>query len=273
MKRSVFFISDRTGITAEMVGNALLSQFETLEFETRTIPFIDNPDKALETVALINAAGERNGLRPVVFDTIVRPELREIIRTSSAMVMDFFAAFVGPLEDELAQKSSFTVGKLHGSADSKAYTDRIDAVNYALTNDDGRTTRYYDQADIILVGVSRSGKTPTSLYLALQFGIRAANYPFTEEDMDEELVLPRDLRQYKTKLYGLSIDPDRLHAIRTERRAGSKYASLGQCQFELKEVENMFKREHIPFLNTTSRSIEEIATKILADTGMKRHLF
>ncbi|MBI2379254.1 MAG: kinase/pyrophosphorylase [Gammaproteobacteria bacterium] len=273
MKRSVFFISDRTGITAEMVGNALLSQFETLEFDTKTIPFIDTADKAREAVAQINAAAERNGLRPVVFDTIVRPELREVIRTSNAMVMDFFAAFIGPLEEELAQKSSFTVGKLHGSVDSEAYTNRIDAVNYALTNDDGRTTRYYDQADLILVGVSRSGKTPTSLYLALQFGIRAANYPFTEEDMDEEILLPRDLRQYKDKLYGLSIDPARLHAIRTERRAGSKYASLPQCQYELKLVEELFRRERIPFVNTTSRSIEEIASKILADTGMKRHLF
>lgn len=255
-----------------MVGNALLSQFGDVEFETRTLPFIDTPEKATEAVATINAAGARNGGRPIVFDTIVRPELREIIRTSEAMVMDFFAAFIGPLEDELERKSTFTVGKLHGSADSEAYTNRIDAVNYALTNDDGRTTRYYDQADIILIGVSRSGKTPTSLYLALQFGIRAANYPFTEEDMDE-LCLPRDLRKYKNKLYGLSIDPARLHAIRTERRAGSRYASLNQCQLELREVEALFKRENIPFVNTTSRSVEEIASKILADTGMKRHLF
>lgn len=272
MKRTVFFISDRTGITAEMVGNALLSQFGTIDFETRTLPFIDTPEKAVEAVATIKAAADKSGTRPIVFDTIVQPALREIIRTTDAMVMDFFAAFIGPLEEELAQKSTFTVGKLHGSADSEAYTNRIEAVNYALTNDDGRTTRYYDQADLILVGVSRSGKTPTSLYLALQFGIRAANYPFTEEDMDE-LTLPRDLRIYKNKLYGLTISPNRLHAIRTERRAGSRYASMPQCELEIREVESLFQREKIPYLNTTSRSIEEIASKILSDTGMKRHLF
>ncbi|MET1254152.1 pyruvate, water dikinase regulatory protein [Aliikangiella maris] len=272
MKRKVFFISDRTGITAEMFGQSLLSQFENVEFDEMTIPFIDNIDKAKDACKIIQDAEQESGLRAIVFDTIVTPEIRSVIQSSGALVLDFFHTFIGPLETELGETSGFRVGKTHSLTDGKAYDSRIESVNFALNNDDGISTRHYDKADVILVGVSRCGKTPTSLYMAMQFGIKAANYPFTEDDM-ERLKLPAALTKQKNKIFGLTINPGRLHEIRTERRANSRYASLKQCQFEVREVESLYRREKIPYLNTTTRSVEELATKILAAAGIKRKVF
>ncbi len=271
MKRSVFFISDRTGITAVSLGQALLSQFENIEFSPRTMPFIDSPEKAQLAVEAINKAHESDGVRPLVFDTIVNKDIRNIIRQCDAMIMDVFHTFIGPMETELGSKSSFTVGKKHAVDKEGYYDKRISAINYALNNDDGITTRYYDEADIILVGVSRCGKTPTSLYMAMQFGIRAANYPFIEDDM-QNLRLPPDLKRFKHKVFGLTIDPVRLHEIRTQRKAGSKYASLQQCKHELRTVEALYRKEKIDFLNTTSKSIEEIATKVILSSGLETKL-
>ena len=272
MKRKVFFISDRTGITAEMFGQSLLSQFEQVEFDELTIPFIDSIKKAEEACRTIRKSMQDGDLRPIVFDTIVTPEIRKVIQGSGALVLDFFHTFIGPLETELAEKSSFRVGKTHSLSNGKAYDHRIEAVNFALNNDDGITTKHYADADVILVGVSRCGKTPTSLYMAMQFGIKAANYPFTEDDM-EKLSLPQELQIHKKKIFGLTINPARLHEIRTERRANSRYASLQQCQHEVREVEALYRREKIPNINTTKRSVEELSAKILATTGIKRTVF
>ncbi|WMS87582.1 posphoenolpyruvate synthetase regulatory kinase/phosphorylase PpsR [Pleionea litopenaei] len=271
MKRTVFFISDRTGITAEMLGQSLLSQFEEADFEKISLPFIDNEKKAIQAKEKIDTAAAK-GEQPIVFDTIVTPEIRKIIMESKGLVLDFFHTFIGPLENALGLKSGFRVGKTHSYDEKGEYDSRIDAINFALNNDDGATTRYYDKAELILVGVSRCGKTPTSLYMAMQFGIHVANYPFTEEDM-EDLKLPAMLKKYKDKLFGLTINAQRLHEIRTERRANSQYASLKQCQLEIREVEALMRKERIPYITTTSKSIEEIATKIMVKSGLKRISF
>lgn len=273
MKRTVFFISDRTGITAELLGQSLTAQFEDhVEFMYHTIPFVDDEEKALAAVARINQTAIRDGVPPLVFETIVRPEIREIILKSEAILLDFFHTYIGPLEKELGVRSSFSVGKSHSTDDMQAYDTRMSAVNFALNNDDGATTKQYDQADIILVGPSRCGKTPTSLYLAMQFGIFAANYPFTDEDLPN-IKLNQGLAKNKHKVYGLSIDPMRLHEIRTGRRPDSRYSSFQQCMFETREVESLYRREKIPFIDTTSRSVEELAVKIMNDTGIERRIF
>lgn len=270
-KRTVFYISDRTGITAEVLGHALISQFDGVLFQEITVPFIDSEAKLQRVIEKIDAAAEKDGARAIIFDTIVNPEHRKMLHTANAMVMDFFHTYVGPLEEELQTQSSFRIGQAHGMADVKAYDHRIDAVNFSLNNDDGATTRYYGDADLILLGVSRCGKTPTSLYLAMQYGLKVANYPFIAEDMTN-LKLPRELKIHKSKLFGLTILPDRLHDIRTERRANSNYASLQQCQLEVRTVEQLFRKERIPFLNTTTRSIEEIASRILVKCNLRsRH--
>lgn len=269
MKRFAYFISDGTGITAETLGNALLAQFDKIEFSRVTLPYIDSAEKAHSAVAKINLAATESDLPAIVFDTIIDKDIRAIIDTANAFKVDIFEAFLSPLEQELNTESSYSVGKSHSPANSASYLNRIDAINFALDNDDGARTRHYENADVILVGVSRSGKTPTCLYLAMQFGIKAANYPLTEEDMDE-LSLPKSLLKHKQKLFGLTIDPERLAAIRTERKANSRYASLKQCYHEVDEVEFLYERENIPFISTTDKSIEEISTRIMETTGLKR---
>lgn len=269
MRRFAFFISDGTGITAETLGESLLSQFDNIEFKYVTLPYVDSVEKAHEAAKQIEQSQLETGMKSVVVDTIVDKEIRKIINSAGGFSVDIFSAFLAPLEQQLGTKSSYTVGRPSDYAYSPVYLERISAVNFALDNDDGARTRHYKEADIILVGVSRSGKTPTCLYMAMQFGIKAANYPITEEDMDN-LRIPKQLDEYKGKLFGLTIDPDRLSAIRNERRANSRYASLKQCCHEVDEVERLLQREGIPFLNTTAASVEEISTRIMALTGLKR---
>lgn len=269
MKRSVFFISDGTGITAETLGHSLLSQFEKIRFEETTLPYIDTVEKAVVVKREINRAAEADGERPIIIDTIIDKSIRDVIAEANGFMMDVFDVFVDKLQRELCSQAVNAVGKSHSITNNAHYNDRIGAVNFALDNDDGAHTRHYDKADIILVGVSRSGKTPTSLYMALQFGVHVANYPLTEDDFDD-LRLPASLRAYKRKLFGLTIDPDRLSAIRNERRANSTYASLSQCQKEVRAAEAIFNREGIAFIRTTHASIEEISTRIMASVGIKR---
>lgn len=271
MKRTAFFISDGTGITAETLGQSLLAQFENISFTKLTRPYIDTAEKARAMVKQINQAAERDGARPIIFDTIVNQEIRDVLAESDGFMIDIFSTFLAPLEHELTSHSSYTVGKSHSISHNTNYMERIEAVNFALDNDDGARTHYYDKADLILVGVSRCGKTPTCLYMAMQYGIRAANYPLTEEDM-ERLQLPNALKPYRDKLFGLTIDAERLTAIRNERKPNSRYSSFAQCEFEVREVENLFRRENIPHLNSTHFSVEEISAKILVEKGVERRL-
>ena len=260
-KRHVFCISDGTGITASMLSHSLLSQFENTEFIHTSLPYIDNVDKAKQVAEQIKEAFKIDKAPPIIFTTIVKPELASIIQDSPGIIMDFFESFIGPLEKTLNEKSSHTIGRSHGVVDYNTYKRRIDALNFSLNADDGACTHQYGQADIILFGVSRCGKTPTSLYLSLQFGLFVANYPITDEEI-ESVMLPKALQPYKNKLFGLTIDLEQLVTIRSERRPNSNYASLKQCRLEIQAVERLFKRESIPFLNSTFLSVEELATKI-----------
>ena len=267
-RRTVFFVSDRTGITVETLGRSLLTQFDRIEFVHVVLTFIDTESKAREAVKRINAVADA-GVRPLIFSTQVRPELRDILQTSRGLYLDFFDAFLAPLEDELEQASSHSIGRSHAQQDQHRYDRRMGAVNFALGSDDGVGTQSYADADVIIVGVSRSGKTPTCLYLAMQYGIRAANYPFTEDDL-EELSLPEVLKTYRDRLVGLTISPERLQQIRQERRPDSPYAALQQCQYEVRQMDALLAREQIPTLDSTHMSIEEIAASIVHDRGLVR---
>ena len=272
-KIPVFFVSDSTGITAQTLGSSILSQFENVEFDPVVLPYIDSLDKAEAVVERINRVSQGSPTRPILFDTVVQEPINQTLRKANALHFDVLNQYLKPLENELNVRSSHTVGRAHGDTNKAEYKDRINAVHFAMENDDGGRTRQYDQADVILVGVSRCGKTPTSLYLALQFGIYAANYPITEDDLDDidgQAGIPKALKDYKHKIVGLTIEPERLASIRHERRAGSRYASLRQCEFEVNEVETMFRRPAINYINTTDVSIEEIAAKVLNDAGIER---
>jgi [pyruvate, water dikinase]-phosphate phosphotransferase / [pyruvate, water dikinase] kinase len=270
-KRSAFFVSDRTGVTAEMLGHSLLTQFELVEFTETTLPFVDTPQKAEEAVKEINAAAARDGTRPIVVSTLVDTEVGAVLAKADGLVLDCFQIFIAPLEQELGMRSSHTVGRSH-SAINSSYFRRIDAVNFALAYDDGQATKELSNSDVVLIGVSRCGKTPTCLYLALQYGIRAANYPLIPEDFGS-MRLPGQLRPWRDKLFGLTIMPDRLHQIRSERRPGSKYASLSNCVSEVREAETLMRNENLPYLDTTHRSIEELASTILRQANLARHIY
>ncbi|AEY02167.1 PEP synthetase regulatory protein [Oceanimonas sp. GK1] len=268
---TVFYVSDGTAITAEVFGHAVLSQFP-LPFEQITFPFVEDEDKARAVRDRINASFHQSGKQPLVFHTIIDDRLRGIITDSEAMCYDFLNTFVAPIEQQLGVKAEPRAHKAHSIENKHNYDLRIDAVNYALDNDDGVTTKEYDEADIILVGVSRCGKTPTSLYLALQFGIRVANYPFIDQDMSR-MNLPAALKANRHKLFGLTIDANRLQEIRQRRRADSRYATIEQCRYELGQVERLFRMEAIPFIDTTFHSVEEISVKILEKTGIRRKIY
>ncbi len=271
VERTVFFLSDQTGVTAETLGHSLITQFSAQKYRQMTLPFIDTEDKAREAVRTINAVQDSGAPRPIVFSTLVQSEYRAILKEANGLHLDIFDVFLEPLATELQEEPSYEPGRAHGMSDIDAYMKRIEATNFALANDDGGISRNYDVADVILIGVSRSGKTPTCLYLALQYGVFAANYPLTDEEF-EAGELPKFLVKQKEKLFGLSIDPDRLRQIRKERRPMGTYSSAQQVRFELRESNKIFRRYGIPHVDTTRFSIEEISSRILDSTGVERRV-
>ncbi len=271
-KRTVFFLSDRTGITAESLGHTLLTQFDVTEFKQMTLPFINTPDKARAAVDYINQAAQESGKRPIIFSTTVNDEIRGLVRGANALFLDLFDTYLGPIEQELHLHATHVEGRAHGQADSEAYRTRMDAMNYALVHDDGATTKDFTKADVILIAPSRCGKTPTCIYLAMQYGVYAANYPLTEEDL-EKTRLPGFLTAHKNKLFGLISNPERLHQVRSERRPGSRYASLQQASYELRQAEQLYKQHAVPHVDSTNMSIEEMAVTIMQDKKLRRHSY
>ena len=269
--RTVFFVSDGTGITAETFGNSILAQFAGKPRHVRR-PFIDTPDKAHQVVREVNHSADTEGRKPIVFVTLVNTEILDILKQSHGMVLDMFNTFIEPLEAEFGVKSNHRIGRFSDVSKSQEYTDRIEAINFSLAHDDGQSAKNLAEADVILVGVSRSGKTPTSLYLAMQHGIKAANYPLIPEDFDRGQI-PSTLAPFKKKCFGLTIDPARLAQIRNERRPNSRYASIENCRHEVAAAETMMRREGIAWLSSTHQSIEEIAATILRDVRPDRLMY
>ncbi|WP_263079114.1 kinase/pyrophosphorylase [Endozoicomonas sp. Mp262] len=272
MQRNVFFVSDGTGITAESFGQSLLAQFEGMTFRHTTLPYVNDRQKASEALALIQSTIAGDSASPIVFMTVVDDEVRSVLSECIAYTVDLFATFMPGLEKEIGLHALNRIGQKRSTCSSESYHRRIEAVQFALDNDDGAKTRHYDKADIILLGASRSGKTPTCIYLGLQFGIFAANYPITEEDLEEGVRLPKTLSTYRPRLFGLTIDPDRLANIRNERKPDSRYSSGRQCQYEVRSIEHLYQTERINYINTTEYSVEEIATRIMALARLDRRL-
>ena len=268
MKRRVFFVSDRTGITVETLGQSLLTQFPGIEFSVRTIPFVTNQVAAQSAVDIIRAAREEDGQPPLVFSTLTDPATQYIIAQSNEHVFDLFGTFIEPLEAALGRESSHTAGRMHGMGDTTAYERRLSALNFTLAHDDGLSTRTLSEAEVVLIGVSRCGKTPTCLYLSMHYSLKAGNYPLTEDDF-EQCLLPPVLESCRHKLYGLTIAPEQLSRIRYERRPQGVYSTLAQCRFEVAKAEALFHAENIAFMDTTTVSIEEIAATVVRDRGLR----
>ena len=268
-ERYAYILSDRTGLTAEALANSLLCQFPSIQIHSETLVFIDNVRKATEVAEKITSTFERTGVKPLVFMTIVDEDIRACIMGCPAVFYDLFGTFIKPMEQELNLESSHTVGSSHGVRDQIEYTSRISAVHFSLMTDDGLETDHYNRAEIIIIGVSRSGKTPTSLYLSLQYGVYAANYPLTIEELETKR-LPKELMKHRDKLFGLTIDPFRLLQIRQERYQGESYSSAKMCQQEVAQAESIFRVARIPYINTTKMSIEEIGAKMMQRAGLNR---
>lgn len=269
--RTVFFVSDSTGITAETFGNSILNQFSIKPRHIRR-PFVDSVEKAVQVVQEINATTQAEGQRAIVFTTVINPDVLAVVEGSLGLVLDMFETFIAPLELEFGMKSNHRVGRFSDVSKDRNYDERIEAINFSLEHDDGQSARNLEIADVVLIGVSRCGKTPTSLYLAMQHGIKAANVPLIPEDFERGR-MPSMLQPHKAKCFGLTIAPDRLAEIRNERRPNSKYASLENCRYEVAEAESMMRREGIAWLSSTHKSIEEIATTILRDLRPDRLIY
>lgn len=259
-KRTAFFISDGTGITAGSLGQ-LLAHFPETQFTQIRIPFTDSEAKVDDAQKRIVNAKMENGERPIVIMSIGNYKLRNELKEVDAYYIDLFDAFLEPLGVELKENPLTRPGVAH-SISGTNYSDRMEAINFALGHDDGMTHTGLNQAHVILVGVSRSGKTPTSIYLAMQFGIKAANYPLTPEDFERKAI-PPILEGYLDKIFGLTIQADRLSSLRKERRPNSTYASIENCKKEIADCENLMKNTGIPWADSTSRSVEELSAIIL----------
>ncbi len=270
--RPVFFVSNSTGITVETLGRSLLYQFSTVKFESHSLRFIDTAEKAYEAVQEINQRASKSGLRPIILSTLINPELRQILASAEGLYLDIFNTFISPIEEEIGCDAKLGLGRVHGIGEDEYYSDRIDAGNYSLKTDDGVGANDYEQADVILIGASRTGKTPTSLYLAMHYGLKAANYPIVDEELDSHN-LPTNLKGFKSKIFGLLVTAERLQNIRTKRRPDSTYSSLAQCQYEVRQTETMFQQQNIPFFDVSSMSIEEVASNIMDMLKIRPRIF
>lgn len=276
MKRKVFYLSDSTGMTAENLGRSLLQQFPQIQFESVTKPFVDTVEKAAHIADEINREARTAPFRPIVIDTIIDEDVSGQIKQANCFYIDIFSTFLSPLEDELDVKSAHNVGhpaifKEDSRKVDPAYMARIDAVHFALANDDGMHLHRYDDADIILIGVSRTGKTPTSVYLGMQYGVKAANYPLIPDDLEGNK-LPNALQAHQKKLFGLTIRPARLSEIRNERKPNSQYAALRTCVDEVRQAEVLYRQYRVPYIDTTQLSVEEIAARMLQRAGIERRV-
>lgn len=271
-KRSIFFISDSTGITVEMLGHSLLAQFKNQNFHQVTLPFVNSTEKAHKAAQTITEAAQIDTSRPIVFSTLIHKDIVDIISATNCLFFDYLRQFIAPLEAELGLRASRAVGSLHSDYDPAQYFGRMNAINFSLTHDDGLGLSDLNTADVVLCGVSRCGKTPTCLYLAMQFGIKAANYPFIPEDLTGK-ELPKILHPCRSKLFGLTIDPIRLQQVRRERRADSQYCALENCEFEIKAAERIMRGAGLQILDTTAKSIEELATTILQLGKFERNIY
>ena len=260
-RRAVFFVSDSTGITAETLGSALLVNFPAVVFEQHTIPFVDSPVRAAEVVAEV-ARADAAGLSPLVFTTIKQAALRDQLAAARGVTVDLLAGHLRELEAALDIRASERLGQFHGVGDVERYHERMRAVEYAIEHDDGQSLRALELAEVIIIAPSRCGKTPTIMYLALQYGVLVANYPLTDDDFPTE-TLPRPISPYATRCFGLTTTPLRLSQVRSERRPRSRYASLEQCTLELRRAEDLYRRNGIPFLNSSAKSVEEMSAVIL----------
>ncbi|GAA1973638.1 pyruvate, water dikinase regulatory protein [Microbacterium pumilum] len=265
--RAAYFVSDSTGITAETLGSALLANFPGVAFQRHTIPFVDTVEGARNVVKDIERSLQ-NGARPIIFATVKSAEILAELRMSGSVIIDLLGGHLTELEDALGTTASEQLGQYHGVGDIERYFARMRAVEYAIEHDDGQSMRALDIADVIIIAPSRCGKTPTTMYLALQYGLLVANYPLTDDDFPSD-GLPKTVARHVEKCFGLTTTPLRLSQVRHERRPSSTYSSLAQCTLELRRAEDLYRRNRVPFLNSSTKSVEEMSAVIMQSMRLR----
>lgn len=260
-KRTVFFVSDRTGMTTQMLGHSLLAQFDSVPMEEVTLPFVDSLERAKAAVDLINHREQADGIRPLVFSTIVSQEVAHAVSCARALYLDCCNVFMNALERELGVKASHTTSHSDRANDFSNRHARLEAINYALRHDHFRVPADFSGADIVVIGVERVGKTPLCLHLAVMHGVRAANYDLSVRDL-EAGKLPDIVAAARGRIFGITMTPERLNITRTEHKKG-RYASLEECRFELDKAETLMLREKIVFLDSSRTSLEELAALVM----------
>lgn len=265
--RDAYFVSDSTGITAETLGSALLANFPGVRFRRHTVPFVDSLDGARAVTAGIREVAAE-GAAPIVFTTVKSAQILAELESSGAVMIDLLGGHLRELEVSLGSTASEQLGQFHGVGDAERYFARMRAVEYAIEHDDGQSMRALDIADVIIIAPSRCGKTPTTMYLALQYGLLVANYPLTDDDFPAD-DLPRTVAKYATKCFGLTTTPLRLSQVRHERRPDSTYSSLAQCTLEIRRAEDLYRRNRVPFLNSSTKSVEEMSAVIMQSMRLR----
>jgi len=262
--KEIYYVSDSTGILATNLGQALICQFPEVNFHEEKFPFIKTEEEAQKTINYI--VKQSSGRFPIIFSTLMDPKIRDIFDHPQVEFFDVCGTFLERLEGALEAKALRVPG-FSRQIDFIDMANRVEAINYTLNHDDGTKLSEYDEADVILVGVSRSGKTPVSVYLSTHMGLKSANYPLTERDLDSYSI-PKSLRENKKKVVGLTTKPELLESIRQKRYPNSKYAKRSTCIHELQQAQQIFLRNQLPVIDTSGKSIEELATQISQEIGL-----
>ncbi|VAW33202.1 Phosphoenolpyruvate synthase regulatory protein [hydrothermal vent metagenome] len=264
--KDIYYISDSTGILAINLGQALICQFPEVNFHEEKFPFINTRAAARSTLNYI--LKQSGGRQPLIFSTLVDPKIRKIFDHPQVELFDICGGFLNRLEDCLETKAMMMPGFAR-QVDNVSMARRAEAINYCLSHDDGTKLDEYDEAEVILLGVSRAGKTPVSVYLSTQMGLKSANYPLTSSDLDS-YSLPDAIRRNRKQAVGLTTSPELLQSMRQKRYPDSKYASRAVCRQELQQAQQIFMKYNLPTINTADKSIEELAAQISQEIGLYR---
>lgn len=256
--KDVYYVSGSTALLAEDVGKALLCQFQEISFNEEKIPFIKT--RAAAEKAMKHILEQSGGVRPLVFCTIMDAGIKKILDSPEVEFFDVFGNVLDRLENCLETKALRVPGYSR-NIDDITLAKRVEAIHFSIEHDDGTRSREYDEAEVILLGVSRSGKTPVSVYLATHMGIKSANFPLTSEHLDS-YELPPEIVRNRKKVVGLMTSPGLLHKIREQRYSGSTYAKLSTCATELNQAKEIYLRYGIQSLETDGKSIEETSVQV-----------
>lgn len=265
--RDVYYLSGSTGILAKDMGKALLCQFPEIHFKEELIPFIHTEVEAQKAIEKIRA--QSTGETPLVLSTLLSKELNAVFNSPDIEFLNIFDQFLVQFENFLQKKALWASGASRYPND-RTMIRRVEAIHYCIDHDDGNSTKDYDKAEIILIGVSRSCKTPVSVFLATQMGIKTANYPLIRDGTDS-FKLPPYLVRNKKKIVALSTSPQLLHQYREHRYADSKYAKLSTCRDELNKANMLYMDHRIPIVMSDGKSIEETATQVTQQLNLKNN--